>query len=263
MLTPTTDVSPGLVCEAGLLDALVEAVNTVGSHGEALFEFREESLRVAVVDAAQVQLVEQVVDADAFDHYVFDGVEVGFDTARLADLLAIADDDATVVLDWDAETRSVEVRFADVAYELAGIAPEHVSGQLRDLSGLAEPREEVVVDLPTDAFARAVDVVGMAADHARFVMGGPDGTFRVEGGGDTDTATVTVDAHDTFAWRTDPPDPAAETLQSNAYLGHLPGLLDEAVVTLSAGDDYPVFVETTRHDGAIDTTIAQAPRRRL
>lgn len=263
MLTPATDVATGLACEAGLLDALVEAVNTVGSHGEALFEFREGSLRVAVVDAAQVQLVEQVVDAEAFDRYDLAGVEVGLDTARLADLLAVADDGATVVLDWDAERRAVEVRFADVAYELAGIAPEHVGGRLRDLSDLVDAREAVVVDVPTDALARATDIVDMAADHARFVMGGEDGTFRVVGGGDTDTATVTLDAHDTFAWRSDPPVPAVETLQSNAYLAKVPGLLDADAVTVSAGEEHPVFVETARHDGAIDTTIAQAPRRRL
>jgi len=261
---PAPDNAPSFICEAGLIDAIVEGINAVATRQEAVFEFGEEGLRVATRDAANVQMIEQYTPADEFEHYEFPGVVIGLNTERIADLIKVADNDSVFEFAFNPETRKFDIRFEDVDYSLSGIDPESVNDRLDQMPDRSKYAYDVEVTLPVDKLKRASDIVDMFGEIATFYMGSngdDDPIFEVTSVGDTDASTVSVHESDLFEWESDPPTPVRESKQSNAYLKAVPGLLsDHDAVPFVTGDELPYFIDTTRYDGAIETTIGQAPR---
>lgn len=256
--------APSFICEAGLIDAVVEGINAVSTIGECLFEFRDDGLRTACVDAANVQMIEQFTPAESFEHYDFTGDRIGLNTERIEDLIGVADNDSVFEFAFNPDTRKFDIRFEDVEYTLAGIDPEIVNGKLETMPDRSKYDYDVEVTLPVRKLERATDIVDMFGSIATFFMGSDgdgDPIFEVTSVGDTDASTVSVHEADDFEWEADPPTPVLECKQSNDYMKVVPGLLsDHETVPFVTGESLPYFIDTTRYDGAIETTLAQAPR---
>lgn len=253
--------TPAFICDAGLIKKLADGVNTVNSREEAVFEFYDDRLRVATKCAANVQMIDQTVPEDSFESYDFpDGLRIGLSTGKLENLIKAASNDAVFEFAFDLEKRRFDVRFDDVEFELSGIDPESVNDRLEQMPDRSKNPYVIDVTLPTEVLKRATKLVDMATDHALFKMGGDSEVFVIQGAGDTDAVNVKAHEDPAFEWNSDPPTEVLTCLQSNDYLKEVPGLLDTDTIPFLTGRDLPFFIDTHRHDGAIETTIGQAPR---
>jgi len=253
---PTVDT----IADADLWQTVVDGVNGLSSITESVFEFGPAGFRTTTKDAANVALIRQNIDPDAFDIYeVDDTFESGINTERFDDLLA-AIDDVPVDFGWDWEAYKWSFTADDVDYEMAGITPDGVKGSPADVPDVDDDKPFVIdVTMPVDKFDRASQIVEMNTTVATFRMGGDDGTFIIEGHGDDDAGTVRVHESDAFAWNEDPPEDAVVCRQSNDYISEVVDLLDKDTVRFVSGPEMPYFIWTTRND-VVDTKIVQAPR---
>lgn len=255
------------IADVDLWDAIVDAVNTVGSKPEAAFEFEGDRLRIRHKDAGNVAMVAQTVDADGFDHYDVDGkVVIGIDTAKFDDLLGVADADDAVKFNLNAETRRFEFEAGGVEYDLSGIQPDTIEGSPVDVPGLDN---DYIVDatLPVDKWSKASDVVELCASSGKgmgyFEYDADGGTFYLEGRGDNDRSRVDLTDHEDFGWNEDAPTDDVTVVMDNGYMTNVIDVLesgDEDVVRFVTGSTLPYHVWTTHADGRVDTKLMQAPR---
>jgi proliferating cell nuclear antigen len=255
------------IADADLWEAVVNGVNQIGTKQEAAFEFEDGRLRIRVKDAANVAMIAQTVDVDGFEHYAVggDGVTIGVNTAKFADLLDVASGDDTVKFHLNAETRKFEFEANGVEYELAGINPDSMGGTPVDVPPLKDEYDwSIRCDLPVEKWSTGCDVVDLAGSgHGTFVYDDDADTFALEGHGDTDTSRVDLTDHDAFAWREDKPDGRVECVMSNDYMPELIDVLedgDKDVVRFVTGNELPLHVWQTHADGRIETKVLQAPR---
>jgi len=261
------------IVDAGLWEAFVDGINEIGTKNEAVFEFSEGGLRVALKDAANVALIAMECDPDAFEHFAVGGEgAIGVNTSKFADLLDVASGDDPVKFHLNAETRKFEFKANGVEYELAGIDADSVSGSPTEIPPVKDADDlpggksySVDVELPVEKWSTGCDVVELAGSgHGTFVYD-PDrpGDFALEGKGDTDTSRVVLSDHDAFEWNEDEPDVRVEDVQSNDYMPEVVSVLedgDDDVVRFVTGHELPFHTWTSHADGRIDTKLMQAPR---
>ncbi len=252
------------IVEAGVLKKLIAPPVELANDKAAKFRWSENHLQVCSVDGAQVMMVDQIVRPSAFESYeFFRSGEVIFGTAcgRLAPLLKTADDDTSVDLKLDDEAGRLDVRFNDVSYSLGGV----------DTSSIAEPNLpdlefSVQAQTHSSIFKRSHNIIGSVSDVLTFEAG--DGSFRVHGSGDIDTAEiapeVTLDQDELQA------DGVGVFLEEGAdlvssqfsddYIRILTLFLPDDYSTISLSDDLPLRIETRRANARISTEILIAPR---
>jgi proliferating cell nuclear antigen len=253
--------------DAALWEAIVDAVNTIGSKQEAAFEFGEEELRIRVKDAANVAMVAQDVDVTGFDTYTVGGTGavIGLNTAKFGDLLDVAKGSDTVSFNLNAETRKFEFEANGVEYELAGIDPESMTGTPTDVPPVKDEHDYTIrCRLPVEKWSTGIDVVDLAGSgHGTFAYRPTPGTFALEGHGDTDTSRVALTDHDAFAWVDGSPESTVECVMSNEYMSEVIDIIeagDDDAVRFVTGTELPFHVWQTHADGRIETKVLQAPR---
>ncbi|WP_135855204.1 beta clamp domain-containing protein [Halorussus salinus] len=263
------DVAFHVIVEASVLKEIVEppvklASDQTTNDKAANFRWSESQLRVRTVDGSQIMMVEQTVPSSSFEHYDFrTSGEITFGTAckRLDNLLKAADSDDLVELRLDLETNRLNIQFADVSYSLAGV----------DTSTINEPDmpdldHAVCASAHSSVFERAHNVVGTIADTLTFEAG--DGSFRIYGAGDTDTAEVSpevtldqsnlqADGIDVFL-ETD--GPSVQSQYSSDYLKDAVSFLPDDYVTVELNTEMPMRINANRADARIPTEILVAPR---
>ena len=261
------------IVDADVWEAIVDGINEIGTRQEAAFQFSDEGLRVAVKDAANVALIGIDVAPEGFEHFRVGGdyVTIGVNTEKFADLLSAAKGDDPVKFHLNAESRKFEFQANDVEYELAGINPDSMNGTPADIPPVKDADDlpgnksySIDVDLPVDKWSTGCDVVDLAGSgHGTFVFDPDEGTFALEGEGDTDTSRVVLSDHDAFEWNEPKPDVRVEDVQSNDYMPEVVSVLedgDKDVVRFVTGDELPFHTWTSHADGRVETKIVQAPR---
>lgn len=261
------DIVVQTTAAASLWEAICDGVNTVSSHGEAVFEFDPtDGLRTTVKDGANVCLIRQTVAPAAFDNWNVDTTySFGMDTEKLADVLGVGAD-TTVTLQLNERSRKCEFRASGIEYDLAGIGPDAVNGSPVEIPDYGDGEKydySVWVDLPVAGWKRATDVIELTGSKfGDFVVPSDSDEVLIETSGDTDESRVKLSDDDGFAWADDRPTPDGRVVctQSNNYMSELVGLWDTDTVRMVFGTELPYHVEAARHDGDIDTKVMQAPR---
>lgn len=263
--TTDTEYPIETIADVGLWTTIADAVETITTKPEAVFEFRDGHLRVAVADAAQVALLSMTAGSDAFESYDADTTDFGVNVEQLADVLDAVETDI-VEIRLNGETRRIEIRGDAVEYDMAGIDPDSVSGSPYEIPDLVEKNpdaEAVDVDLPVSRWSSASNLIDLAGpDHGTFVA--DDGTLELVGAGDTDRSRVDLSDHDEFAWNSEPDD-RVECVMSNAYMAEVIDVVEDGddangTTRFTIGEEYPYQVRTTHADGHIQTHLLQAPR---
>jgi len=236
---------------------------------EAVLSFREGELYAEAREPANVAMVNQTLDAAAFEHYHSEGFKIGVNLERFDDFLAHGNSDDLVNLELDAETRRIQIDLPEsdsapaTDFSMAGIDPDSIrdAQNITEVEGLREGNENLVIDVTLDAAAltHGIDVVGMVSDHME-IDADPDrdDPFHIYGEGDTDDARVeygdslhegsTVDAE-------------AMSLFSHGYLDELTDPMPkDAAVRLRTGDEWPIRFDFEWCDGHGETIMMCAPR---
>lgn len=224
---------------------------------EAKVHFDSDGVHVTAVDAATVaQFDDTTLSPRAFEAYTAEGqavIGIAFD--NLIDKLGPASKDELVEFEVDMATRHLRLRYGSAEVTLAMIDPETVRSE-PDSPDLDLPN---TVTLTGAQLRRAVEVTKMVGDHID-IEADPDSrevTFRSQG--DTDDADVTYDDADL-----DDPTVVAEETVSIYSLGYLDALTkpipDDSAVTLTFGEDLPMYLDWEAFDGAFTVRQMIAPR---
>lgn len=261
---PDADTVVDTICNPSLWADLCDGVNTVSQNEEAVFEFREDGVRIGVADAANVVVIEQFAESDAFEHYeVEQPTSFGLDTQKFENILGVVDTSVdTVEASVDMSTRSMNFRSTGLESSLAGIDPESVTGRVEEIPFKPDKYDyNMEIDLPVAGWERGTDVIELSGSDTGVWRFDPDDESVVlEGRGDTDMTRVILSEEDGFGFRDDPPENAVEMVQSNQYMSDLVTVWDGGTVEMIWGAELPYYMAGTRHGEDIETAILQAPR---
>lgn len=243
-------------------DTLTDYVETLRAIvDEATFHFREGEIYTRPRDPANVAMINQSLDDSACEHYHASGFALGLNLERLDDYLGKADSDDLVQLSFDGETRRLEIDYEGTHFSMAGIDPDSVRNGVdvedKDIWG----EDSITSDVEMDgaAFAHAIDVTGMVSDHIEFDSDpNRDSPVHVVGKGDTDDAVVEFS---NSLYEGSEVRASASSLFNENYLSDLSRVMpDEEGVRLRHGEEWPMRLDYTHHDGAITVTMMMAPR---
>jgi proliferating cell nuclear antigen len=221
---------------------------------EAKIHCSDEGIRMAVVDPANVAMIEPChLEAAAFESIEADGqATLGVNLERFEDQLSAADPDDVVRLALNMESRMLEIEYGPVEIDMALIDPDAMRNE-PDTPDLDHPNE---FTLPGSVLSEAVEVVGMQSDQVHFVV--DDNGLAVTAEGDTDTARYNLgddsvtDAHCPEQ---------CEAIFSLEYMEELVKPIPKAAeVTCTIDTDFPILMSWETADGHLSVGQMCAPR---
>jgi len=251
------EVTVDTIIDCDVWDSIANGLQAINRF-ETVFEFTPDGFENRSVDAANVAMVRQTVDADDFDHYDVSGTfRLGVNIERFGDVIGKVDAPVHLWYDWDNYEFVIEA--GEIEFRMAGLTVDSVTGSPFDVPPADKDGYVVDCTVPTDKFDRAVDVTDMVTNYCTFTFD-DDSAFTVTGDGDTDSVSVDIHDADDFAYNDDgTPDTRVTVKQSLSYLQDFVSIIDADTFRMVTGDNMPYHVWTTRHD-TIDTKIMQAPR---
>ncbi|WP_436348929.1 DNA polymerase sliding clamp [Natronorubrum sp. FCH18a] len=239
---PTPDLtteSGGFACKATAGDLLAFFEQYTPILDEMKLHLESDGLEGRGVDPANVGMVDERLDAAAFDHYSSTGGLIGLDLSRITDILSLGESRDPVSLELDQETRKLEIVIDGLEYTLALIDPDSIR-QEPDIPDLELPAS---VTLEGKDIHRAVKAADMVSDHMRFETRQNDAgedAFVVSAEGDTDDVVLDLTREDVIDLEMGDGD----ALFSLDYLKDLSKEIPaNAEVTLDLGNEMPVFIQ--------------------
>jgi proliferating cell nuclear antigen len=233
-----------------LLDALTPLVNECKMH------FNDGGVTVRAVDAANVAMVDAHLSAAAFESYESPGaVTQGVNLDAMSDRISVGGGSDLVNLSLDMESRKLNIDVDNIQQAMALIDPDAIR-QEPDLPDLDLPNDAVLEGAQLDAAVSAVDMV---SDHVDVVGDVAGGTVEFVGRGDTDETVVTYGPEDAIDVSG-----VVEDTKSIYSLEFIEAFVDpipsDADVTLSFGDEFPLWLEWSALEGEFTVTQMVAPR---
>jgi proliferating cell nuclear antigen len=239
-------------------DRLAQFVDNAGALAlEAKFHLDEDGLESAVVDPANVGMVEQSLAAAAFESYEFDGDVIGVGLERLDDVLGMADSDDLVHLELDASTRTLAIAVGGLEYTLALIDPDAI----RQEPDVPDIGEELTATLVCEAreLQHASTAADLCSDHIAFGAKPGSEVLYAEAQGDTDDVRYEWDREDTREGTT-----VTASAHSSYSLEYITDVLKPIAAStetvLQVGTDVPMFIESGFADGHGHRKYMIAPR---
>jgi len=238
--------------EAGRLADALDPVSALVD--ECKIHVEPDALEIRAVDPANVGMVDMALDASTCAHYEADGGVIGVNLERLEDVLGMADSDDMARLDLDEETRRLEIVIGGLEYTLALIDPDSIR-QEPDIPDLDLPATYV---FEGSELGRAVTAADLVSDHID-IRAEDETQLVIAAEGDTDDVEVTVGEDDLLSGRLD--GDRAESLFSLDYLKSMAGPIDgDTEVSLVAGNEMPLKLRYSMHEGDVSVTNMLAPR---
>lgn len=223
---------------------------------EAKVHWNDGGLEARFVDPANVCSVHPTtLSAEAFESFDAPGsATIGVPISKLVDRLKPADADALVRLAVDMETRKLQIDYGRASQTLRLIDPSAIRKE-PDIHDLDLPNTATVEGAAWD---EALTVADLVSDHV-FVKGDPDERrFVVSAEGDSDGAEVVFGDEDVLDAEVST---ESESVFSLDYMQELAEPIpNDAEVHLQFGHEFPIVVEWSAHDGALETTGILAPR---
>lgn len=233
-----------------VLDQFVANAQAIVDEGK--LHFNADGLAMRAVDAANVAMLDQRLGVDALEHLGIEGVTVGLNLDRFADVLGFADE--RVAIAFDDETRMLSIESGGMDFSQATIDIDSIR-QEPDIPDVDLPVE---VTIPTDELTRAINAADLVGDYLQIGANADLGVVYFEADGDTDDVRVTIESEDIIEGHIGE---SVESLFSLRYLDDLAGPLGKAdSVTLSFGQEVPLTVRSDWADGAGELSYLLAPR---
>lgn len=238
--------------EAGRLQNAIDPVHAVVD--ECRVHLCDDGLVIRAVDPANVAMVDESVDAGAFNAYETDCGVIGLALEQFNEVIGIADDDETLIqFNLDSKARKLEMQVGSVEYTLALIDPDAIRSEpeIPELDLSAE------LSLDSAEFKRAIRAADMVSNHVKFEVNVRDKQFVTSAEGDTDDVHLEVDGEDLedVEWG------EASSLYSLDYLKDLrTPIPKETTVGMRLGEEFPLKLSFAMADETIDVTFMLAPR---
>jgi len=246
------DPSPlSVIIQADRFDTTLDILRSAAD--EAILRFGQDGIDVSLVDPASVYMVRQSVDPPAFEHVGDGQFPAGVNLDAFAEYIDKADGDEPIKLDFDAETRRVNIEYGPFDRSFALIDPDSIR-RGPDMPDLELPNQ---MQLEGSLLSDVVEVSAMVSDHIEIEGDRDDECVRIIADGDRDTNTATL----TDELQTADVKENASSILSMDYLESIVDVMpSNAVVTVSWGEEFPVQFEWEHADGDASVTQMLAPR---
>lgn len=244
-----------MILDEGTLSTFVDNAHALVA--EAKIQLNDGGIRLAAVDPANVAMLDETLDAAAFESYDESGGVIGVNLERLSNVVGFADNGELVHLELDEETRKLHVEIGTLEYTIALIDPDSI----RQEPEIPDVEEELSAKLVVEAreLQRACKAGGLCSDHIAFGANVDDEVFYAESEGDTVDMRYEWPREDTIEGSY--VDGTAHSLYSLDYIDDvLKPIRSGAEVSLRVGEEYPMFMDCSFADGDGDLRYMVAPR---
>jgi proliferating cell nuclear antigen len=235
-------------------DTLKDAIDSVGVLvDECKIRTSPEGLQIRAVDPANVGMVDLTLSAPAFESLNTSPGVLGISWERFESVIGLANKGDLVHLNYDYDTRKLNVEINGLSYTLALIDPDSIR-QEPDIPDLNLPAD---VTVEGSQINRGVKAADMVSDHIRLTVDEHDRTFTFSAEGDTDDVDLELNGDDLVAL-----DPGtANSLFSLDYLKDMNKAIPKtAEVAMELGEEFPLKLHFGFAEGDGQTTFMLAPR---
>lgn len=229
-----------MIIQAERLQAFVDSLTCLVEEAKIHVD-HEDGFEARAVDPANVAMVAAELDLEAFESFDSGKGVIGLNVGTLDDILGFASSNDLVHLQWNEETRRLDVTIAtdegEFEYDLALIDPESIRKE-PDIPDLSENLTERFT-ITGRQFDTAIDAVTLASDHVTIATQVDDVASRVEfyADGDTDTSSWTFEEADCILLDVDA---EKQSLFSTDYFEDMvKPVPSDAEVTFRVGSEFP------------------------
>jgi proliferating cell nuclear antigen len=213
-------------------------------------------LRIRAVDPANVSMVDTTLDASAFESYDTTAGVLGVYLDRLEEVVNLANSGDVISLDYNPDTRKVELSTNGIDYTLALLDPDSIR-QEPELPAL-----DLACELEVEAgpVARGVKAATMVSEHIEFRAVPEPGNDHlvIAADGDTDDVNLTVGQEELLSSSFGQ---EAGSLFSLDYMEDIKKALPKSgELRLELGHEFPLKIHFSGCDGAMQTEFMLAPR---
>lgn len=243
-------------------EAYLSAVDALAD--EAVVRIEEDGLQSAAVDPANVAMVEAQLSGQAFRLFDRSDSDFGVSTYKLHPLLEETDEDVAS-LDYDVDTRKLELRLGPYLYTHSTVSPDTVRDEptIPDLDDLAFTGRVKI-----ERLREAVDWFNTFAEHVKLGFDAANDELFMEAiedrgnGSGTDDGVFQLERSELEGVRK--PGEASSQFYLDYFSDIVAAVPDETVVQLRLGREMPfrLSYEIEGDDGesAGQVTFMQAPR---
>lgn len=240
------------IVEASTLKDAIDSVGVLVD--ECKIRTSQSGIQIRAVDPANVGMVDLTLAAPAFESLNTEEGVLGISWDRFESVVGLANNGDLVHLDYDYETRKLNVEINGLSYTLALIDPDSIRAE-PDIPNLDLPAE---VTVEGSHISRGVKAADMVSDHIRLSADDAERTFRFSAEGDTDDVDLVLDSDDIVAFGAVAP---ADSLFSLDYMKDMNKAIPKtAEVTMEVGEEFPIKLHFGFSDGYGKTTYMLAPR---
>lgn len=249
--TETETSEQTAIIAAETLQTMIDSVSALVD--ETKVHFNENSLDIRAVDPANVGMVDQSLEAAAFESYSGDGELIALNLTRFEDIISMASSGKLVELTLNLERGQLNIQFNGLTYNLALIDPDSVR-QEPDIPDL-DLSAEVVAE--TGTLDRGIKAADMVSDHIEMAFDEEEEEFVISAEGDTDDVDLRTDADDMIDYTPG----RATSLFSLEYLKDMTKAIpSDAAVTIELGEEFPVKLHYDYAESLGHATYMLAPR---
>jgi len=239
------------IIAATTLQTMVDTVSALVD--ETKMHFNEAELNIRAVDPANVGMVDQTLEAGAFESYNGSGELIALNLTRFEDIIAMADSDELIELTLNLERGQLNIQFNGLTYNLALIDPDSVR-QEPDIPDL-DLSAEIIAE--TSRLDRGIKAADMVSDHIQLEFDVEDEAFLVSAEGDTDDVDLRTDGDELIDYTPG----EAKSLFSLEYLKDMnKAIPSDAAVTVELGEEFPVKLHFDYGESLGHVTYMLAPR---
>ena len=234
------------------LDLMSKILDTLKAVVEdAKFEFKENSLHIRCVDHSHVAMIQMDIDSAAFDTWELDDSEVAFELNVIRDIIGIGNPDEMLNLKTDAGSGILHAKLGNVEGEIRTIDPSTITPP-----ALPPLEPKCKVHLSGKDFIRILRAARLGGDMMTLAI--KENEFKVTATDPNKNIQVFFDKDDLQLLEFDKP---AHSQYSLSYLLPLNKVVgDVDVMEIGFGENYPLSLNFTFYNGAVEVQYFLAPR---
>jgi len=232
-----------------LMSKIIETLSVVVE--DARFDFGENGLQVRVVDPSHVAMIQMDIDAAAFDTWELDTTSLGLEIRKIKELVSLGGPTDLIEMAYGDETGVLTVNLGKIDRNIRPLDNSTMTPPT--LPALELPCK---VTISGADFTQALRAARQVGDLVNFSI--DENSFTVHVQGSTDSVTVAFDKEELQHIECDGPARSQYSLTYLVPLSKIFGNLQS--VEIGFGENYPLSMSFSFHDGAAEIQYFLAPR---
>tara|TARA_B100000459_G_C8521065_1_gene176174 strand:- start:8 stop:748 length:741 start_codon:yes stop_codon:yes gene_type:complete len=232
-----------------LMSKIIETLGVVVE--DARFDFSENGLEVRVVDPSHVAMIQMNIDAAAFETWELDETKLGLELRKIKELVSLGGPTDMIEMAYGDETGVLTVNLGKIDRNIRPLDNSTLTPPT-----LPELKLPCKVTISGADFTQALRAARQVGDLVNFSIDA--NSFTVHVLGSTDSVTVAFDKEELQNLECEGPARSQYSLTYLVPLSKTFGGLES--VNIGFGENYPLSMSFSFHDGAAEVQYFLAPR---